>query len=129
MPASPPPADDSEELDEDDVFAEDVLPALEPVELLVLVATTAVAAATAAAADGSRRFGLILLDIGLPFCSVRFTQCLVVVVPHSLVLSPSLSQSSMCSCNRRETRNNVSQNETQFKIYKRKYALCECTCA
>jgi len=65
MPASPPPADDSEELDEDDVFAEDVLPALEPVELPVLVATTAVAAATAAAAVGSRRFGFILLDIGL----------------------------------------------------------------
>lgn len=65
MPASPPPADDSEELDEDDVFADDVFPALEPVELLVLVATTAVAAATAAAAVGSRRFGLILFDIGL----------------------------------------------------------------
>lgn len=75
MPASPPPADDSEELDEDDVFAEDVLPALEPVELLVLVATTAVAAATAAAADGSRRFGLILLDIGLPFYSTPFCCC------------------------------------------------------
>lgn len=58
------------------MFAEDVLPALEPVELLVLVATTAVAAATAAAAVGSRRLGFILLDIGLVLLAVLSSICI-----------------------------------------------------
>lgn len=73
MPASPPPADDNDELDDEDVLAEDVLPALEdPVELLVLVGTPVTPApAAAAAAVGSRRFGLILLDIGRALAAAR----------------------------------------------------------
>lgn len=115
MPASPPPADDSDELDDEDVFADDVLPALDvPVELLVLVATPvaptptpAPAPAATAAAVGSRRFGLILLDIGRALAAARMClqflwswswSCFPAILARFRVGSPAVVRVWMAGC-------------------------------